>query len=159
MTPMGKVLSDQMVPLVRTLGIFDRYRKYWQDHDLSVLPHEILLNIGSLGEYEILSVPDEDLFNVNPFLTNLASAKTLKGIAHTVHPKFPEFFTALAKKNVPSSLIFTPNVYKIVSDKYPGLLEQYLSCEHASLYVSKENLRFSFAVSESTALQTGSTSH
>jgi len=149
LTPLGRILADKTEPLLRTLEIFDRNRKFWQDHNLSVLPHEILLNIASLGNYEIHSVPDEDLFNVNPFLANLASAKTIKGISHTVHPKFPEFFTALGRQCTQSSLIFTPNVFRIVREDYPELLEQYLSNESASLYVSNENLRFSFAVTDS----------
>jgi predicted transcriptional regulator len=149
LTPLGKVLTIHMEPLIRTMEVFDRNRKFWQDHNLGVLPYEILLNIRDLGDYRIVEVPDEDLFNINPFLASLAQAKTVRGISHTVHPKFPEFFTALAKKGVQSSLIFTPNVYKIVSDNYSDLLNEYLRCSTASLYVSKENLKFSFAVSDS----------
>jgi predicted transcriptional regulator len=149
LTPMGKVLTAHMEPLVRTMGVLDKNRKFWREHDTGVLPHEVLLNIGDLGNYQIIEVPDEDLFNINPFLQNLAQSKIIKGISHTVHPKFPEFFTALAKKGVQSSLIFTPNVFRIVSDNYNDMLEEYLRCKNASLYVSKENLKFSFAVSDS----------
>lgn len=149
LTPIGKVLTARMEPLVRTMEVLDKNRKFWHEHDMGVLPHEVLLNIGDLGNYQIIEVPDEDLFNINPFLQNLAQSKIIKGISHTVHPKFPEFFTALAKKGVRSSLIFTPNVYRIVSDNYNDMLEEYLICKNASLYVSKENLKFSFAVSDS----------
>lgn len=148
LTPMGKILTTHMEPLIRTMDVFDRNRKFWQDHNIGVLPHELLLNIRELGDYQIVELPDEDLFNINPFLASLAQAKTLRGISHTVHPKFPEFFTALAKKGVQSSLIFTPNVFKIVSENYSGLLSEYLGCKTASLYVSGENLKFSFAVSD-----------
>ena len=148
LTPMGKVLTTHLEPVIRTMEVFDRNRKFWQDHNIGVLPNEILLNIGELGNYQIVELPDEDLFNINPFLASLAQAKTLRGITHTVHPKFPEFFTALAKKGVQSSLIFTPNVFKIVSENYTDLLKEYLGCRTASLYVSKENLKFSFAVSD-----------
>jgi predicted transcriptional regulator len=149
LTPIGKVLTTHMEPLIRTMEVLDKNRKFWHEHDIGVLPHEILLNIGDLGNYQIIEVPDEDLFNINPFLQNIAQAKTIKGISHTVHPKFPEFFTALAKRGIQSSLIFTPNVYRIVSENYPDMLEEYIRCKNASLYVSKENLKFSFAVSDS----------
>jgi predicted transcriptional regulator len=149
LTPLGKILTTYMEPLVRTMDVLDRNKKYWHEHDTGVLPHEVLMNIGDLGNYQIIEVPDEDLFNINPFLQSIAQARTIKGISHTVHPKFPEFFTALAKKGVQSSLIFTPNVYKIVSENYPDMFEEYLNCRNASLYVSKENLKFSFAVSDS----------
>ena len=149
LSPVGKVLATQMEPLIRVMDVFDRNRKFWQEHNIGVLPHEILINIGDLGDYQIVEVPDEDLFNINPFLQNLANARTIKGISHTVHPKFPEFFTALAKKGAASSLIFTPNVFKIVSENYPDLLRQYLGYKTCTLYVSNENLKFSFAVSDS----------
>lgn len=149
LTPMGKVLTAHMEPLVRTMEVFDKNRKFWGEHNLSVLPPEILLNIRELGNYQIIEVPDEDLFNINPFLASIAQAKTVRGISHTVHPKFPEFFTALAKKGIPSSLIFTPNVFKIVSDNYSDLLIDFLRCKTASLYVNQENLKFSFVVSDS----------
>jgi len=148
LTPMGRVIVTHMEPLIRTMEVFDRNRKFWQDHNIGVLPQELLLSIGDLGDYQIVELPDEDLFNINPFLASLSQAKTLRGITHTVHPKFPEFFTALAKKGVHSSLIFTPNVFKVVSENYTDLLREYLGCSTASLYVSKENLKFSFAVSD-----------
>lgn len=148
LTPMGRVLATQMEPLIRTMEVFDKDRKFWQEHNIGVLPHELLLSIGDLGNYQIAEVPDEDLFNINPFLTSLAQAKSVKGITHTIHPKFPDFFTALAKKGVQSSLIFTPNVYRIITENYPDLLGEYLACKSASLYVSRENLKFSFAVSD-----------
>jgi predicted transcriptional regulator len=148
LTPMGKVLTTHMEPLIRTMEVFDKNRKFWQDHNIGVLPQEILAGIADLGDYRIVEVPDEDLFNINPFLASLAQAKTVRGISHTLHPKFPEFFTALAKKGVQSSLIFTPNVFKKVSEDYSDLLREYLTCKNASLYVSRENLKFSFAVSD-----------
>lgn len=148
LTPIGKVLASHMEPLIKTMEIFDRDRKYWAEHNIGVLPFEILKNISDLGDYRIIGVPDEDIFNINPFLQSLASARSIKGISHTVHPKFPDFFTTLARKGVPSSLIFTPNVYKIVSQTYPDLLIQYLGCKNASLHVSRENLKFSFAVTD-----------
>ena len=149
LTPIGRVLATRMEPLIRVMEIFDRNRKFWQEHNIGVLPQEILNNIGDLGDYRIIEVPDEDLFNINPFLQNLAGSKTIRGISHTVHPKFPEFFTALAKKGVESSLIFTPNVYKIITENYSDLLQEFLDCGNATLYVNRENLKFSFAVSDS----------
>ena len=148
LTPIGKVIATQMEPLIRTMEVFDKNRKFWHDHNIGVLPHELLLNIGDLGDYQIVETLDEDLFNINPFLASLAEAKSIRGITHTVHPKFPEFFTAIAKKGIQSSLILTPNVFKIVAENYTDFLKEYLECRTASMYVCKENLKFSFALSD-----------
>jgi predicted transcriptional regulator len=148
LTPMGKVLSTQMEPLVRTLDLLDKNRKFWREHDLSVLPPEILCSIGDLGDYQILEIPDEDFFNVNLFLENIAQAKMIKGVAHTVHPKYPQFFLTLAKNGVDSSLILTPSVYRVIKEKYRDLLEEWLDCGNVHLSVADSEIKFSFVVTD-----------
>jgi predicted transcriptional regulator len=148
LTPMGRVLTEHMVPLIRTMDIFDKNKKFWREHNLEVLPYEILLDIRDLGDYRIIENSDEEIFDINTFLNNLSKSKTIKGVSHTIHPRYPNFFLNLAKKGMETSLILTPGVFKIVSEKYRELLEEYFRCENASLYVSRDDLKFSFAVSD-----------
>lgn len=148
LTPLGKVLTCRMEPLVRALEVLDKNRKFWREHDLTVLPHEILMNIGDLGEYRIVETPDEDFFSVTPFLEKIARAKTVRGIAHTVHPKYPDFFLNLAKNGAETSLILTPAVFRIIREHYRGMLEEWLACPNARLYVPEREIRFSFVVTD-----------
>jgi predicted transcriptional regulator len=149
LTPMGKVLTVHMEPLIRTMDVFDKNIKFWGEHNLGVLPPEILLHIGDLGTYQIIENADEEIFDVRTFLENISPAKTLKGLSHTVHPNFPGFFMALAKKGVESSLVFTPSVVKILDEKHPGWIKEYLGLKKTSLYIAKKDFKFSFAVTDS----------
>ena len=149
LTPIGKVLTTQMEPLVRTMEVLDKNRKFWREHNLGVLPHEILLHIGELGDYQIIENSDEEIFDINIFLKNISQSKVLRGISHTVHPRYPNFFLTLAKKGVESSLILTPGVYRVIKEKYRDLLEEWLKCETAHLYVSPDDIKFSFVVTDS----------
>ncbi|MDO9323363.1 MAG: winged helix-turn-helix domain-containing protein [Methanoregula sp.] len=149
LTPMSLVLITYMGPFLKTIELFDKHKQFWQEHDLSVLPDEILLTISDLGNYQILENPDEHIFDINPFLNNITTSKNIKGISHTVHPKFPDFFLSLAKNGVRSSLILTPGVFKIVKHKYHDMLEEWLRIETTELYVSKNDLKFSFVVTDS----------
>jgi predicted transcriptional regulator len=149
LTPMGKVLTTHLVPLIRTMDIFDKNKKFWNEHYLEALPYEILIDIKSLGDYHIIENSDEEIFDINTFLNNLSKSKTIKGVSHTIHPRYPNFFLSLAKNGVAASLILTPGVFKIVSEKYRDLIEEFIRIENASLYVSRDDLKFSFAVSDS----------
>jgi predicted transcriptional regulator len=142
------VLTAHMTPFVKTTEIFDKHKKFWIEHDITVIPHEILIDIRKLGDYQIIENPSEEYFDVSVFLQNLSTAKTVKGLSHAVHPRFPEFFMNLAKKGVTSSLIFTPGVVKILKEKYPGWIEEFLSLEKTSLYATKKDIKFSYAVSD-----------
>ena len=143
LTPLGKTLTAHMIPLVRTMDVFDRNKKFWQEHNLHALPTDLLMDISDLGDYRILETADEEIFGISAFLDNINKAKTLTGISHTVHPRFPDFFLNLARKNVKMSLILTPGVFKIIHAKYRNLLKEGLNLESAQVYVSKEDIKFS----------------
>jgi predicted transcriptional regulator len=149
LTPMGKVLTTHMEPLIKTMEVFDKNRKFWGDHNLSVLPPEILFDIRELGDYQIIENSDEEIFDINTFLKNISQSKVIKGISHTVHPKYPQFFLSLARKGVESHLILTPGVFRVVREKYRDLLEEWLACETAHLYVPTSDIKFSYVVTDS----------
>jgi predicted transcriptional regulator len=65
-----------------------------------------------------------------------------------VHPKYPRFFLTLAKNGVDSSLILTPGVYRVIKEKYRDLLEEWLECGNAHLYVPDNEIKFSFVVTD-----------
>jgi predicted transcriptional regulator len=149
LTPMGKLLATQMEPLIRTMEVFDKNRKFWREHNLGAIPPEILLHIAELGNYQILENSDEEIFDINIFLKNISQSTMVKGISHTVHPKYPSFFLDLAKKGGESSLILTPGVYRVVKEKYRDLLAEWLTCDNANLYVSETDIKFSYIVTDS----------
>ncbi|MGA2161668.1 MAG: winged helix-turn-helix domain-containing protein [Methanoregula sp.] len=149
LTPMGRVLTAHMVPLIRTMDIFDKNKKYWNEHNLEVLPYEILLDIRDLGNYRIIANSDEEIFDINTFLNNIAQSKTLKGLSHTIHPRYPTFFLDLANKGMETSLILTPGVFRIIKEKYPKELDAGLNLKNAHVYVSKKDIKFSFTVTDS----------
>jgi predicted transcriptional regulator len=149
LTPMGRVLTAHMKPLVETMEIFDRNRKFWGEHNLSALPPDLLTDIRELGNYQLLQTADEEIFGISEFLNNIFKAKTIKGISHTVHPRFPDFFLNLAKKEIPVSLILTPGVFKIIRDKYGTLLKEGLKYNSAEVYVCRSDIKFSYIITDS----------
>jgi predicted transcriptional regulator len=148
LTPIGKVLTTHLEPLVRTMDVLDKNRKFWREHNVGVIPHEILLHIGELGNYQIIENPDVEIFDINNFLKNISHSKVLRGISHTVHPKYPNFFLNLARRGVETSLILTPGVYQVIRSKYRDLLEEWLECKNAHLYVPADDIKFSFVVTD-----------
>ena len=146
---MGTVLTGYLDPLVRTMDIFDRNKKFWNEHFLEALPYEVLCDIRDLGNYRIIENSDEEIFDINTFLANISHSRVVRGISHTIHPKYPNFFLDLAKKGVETSLILTPGVYKIVKAKHRKSLEEWLSLKNASLFVSRDDIKFSFVVTDS----------
>jgi predicted transcriptional regulator len=150
LTPIGKVLTIQMEPLVRTMEVLDKNRKFWQEHDLGVLPQEILLDIRDLGNYEVIESSDVEIYESHEvFISNISQAANIRGISHMVHPNYPDLFLQFAKKGKRTSLILTRAAFKIVNEKYHDPLAEWLTYDKSSLWVTDTNIRFSFIVTES----------
>lgn len=149
LTPIGRVLTTHLEPLIKTMEIFDRNPKFWGEHNISVLPYEILYDIRNLGDYRIIENSDEEIFDINGFLNNISKAKTIKGISHTIHPRYPDFFLNFAKKGIPASLILTPGVFKIMKEKFRDQLEEGLKYKSSAVFVSRQDIKFSYIVTDS----------
>lgn len=148
LTTIGKSIVTHLDPFLRTVEVFNSHKKFWRDHLLSELPEEILLGIRDLGNYQILETPDEEIFGINAFIDNLVGAQEVKGLSHTVHPRFPGFFMDLAKNGVRSSLVFTPSVHRILLEKYPGWMEEYLGLGTTEVWITNRDFKFSYAVTD-----------
>ncbi|MEN6610512.1 MAG: winged helix-turn-helix domain-containing protein [Methanoregulaceae archaeon] len=148
LTIIGKTIVSHLDPFIRTVDVFNRNKKFWREHLLSEIPEDILLGIRDLGDYQILETPDEEIFGINAFIDNLVGAKDVKGLSHTVHPRFPGFFMDLAKRGVKSSLVFTPGVYRILQEKYPGWMDEYLDLDTTEVWVTNRDFKFSYAVTD-----------
>ena len=149
LTPIGHILTTHMDPFIQTVGTIAKNKKFWQEHQIAILPDEILLDIRDLGNYRIIENSDEEIFDVNMFLKNISTAKSLKGLSHTIHPAYPKFFLNLAKKGTEMSLILTPGVLKILKDKYSPWLREWLDLGTTSLYVTRKDFKFSYIVTDS----------
>jgi predicted transcriptional regulator len=149
LTEVGYVLAAHLRSLSRTIDLFGRDLTFWAEHDLNVIPDELLRDIADLGNYQLLTVPDADLFDIDPFLDNLRNSRTVTGIAHHCHPKFPQFFGALAENGVELSLVFTPAVYALLTSKYPDLVNTYFDLPHVEIFVLKNDLKLSCAITDS----------
>jgi len=149
LTPMGSVIVNQMEPVFRTIEVFNRYKKFWQEHELNDLTPDILADIRNLGDYEIIENADENLFDISTLLNNISGAKSLKGITHTIYPQHSDFFLNMAKNGTKTSLILNPGVLKIMMTRYPKVLDTWLKIESSEFYVSRKDIRFSYLVTDS----------
>ncbi len=148
LTTLGLVLATHIDKLTKTTDFFGRDLAFWDDHNLDVIPSDLLNEISDIGKYDLLIVPEAAIFDINPFLENLRDSKTVTGILHHCHPSLPPFFSALAKNGVKSSLVFTPSVYSLLKERFPWFLEEYLPLPRAEAYVLKHDLKLSCAISD-----------
>jgi len=149
LTAMGGVVADHLEGLVGTLAVFEQEKEFWQSHDLSGLPPHLRMRIAELGKYRIISYGDEELFESHgEFREQILHSTSVKGFAPIIHPIYPQFFLALAQEGVNISLILTESVFGKIEKKYGDQLHEGLKYPNASLYVTGDDLRLAFIVTD-----------
>ncbi|MFZ0006157.1 MAG: winged helix-turn-helix domain-containing protein [Methanoregula sp.] len=149
LTELGELVAHFLEPLNKTLGVLEKEKKFWQNHDINALPKEFLLRIGELGNIQILESKDEQIYESHKEFRDILEHSTwVKGITHMVHPIYPDLFLSLAKKGIDTTLILTRNVFEIVEANYRPQITKWLEYDNAHLYVYDGEIKFSYITTE-----------
>lgn len=65
LTTIGKLIVDEMIPLLDDISFFNGEDQYWGTHKLDFLPPHLLKRISELGEHAIIKPPITKSFELN----------------------------------------------------------------------------------------------
>jgi predicted transcriptional regulator len=149
LTELGQLVAHFLEPLNRTLSVLEKEKKFWQEHNINALPEEFLLRISELGNIHIVESKDEEIYESHKeFQDILAKSARVKGIAHMVHPTYPDLFLSIADKGIETSLLLTRTVFEIVAANYSQKISRWLEFDNARLFVFDGEIRFSYIVTD-----------
>ena len=81
------------------------------------------------------------------FLDNVLSSTRFMGFSSIFLPSYPTMFLELAQKNIPISIIVTPNVFFKIKNEHSAEIEEFLKYKHTSFHVY-DNAKISFVVTD-----------
>ena len=122
LTPLGKVVADNVARYVNIMAGIDRHREFWASHDLSGLPMECLTRIGNLQNSEVELDTQVDIMHVySHFLEIVREGEYIHGISSIMSPGIAE--------TVATRIIQGTNVELIVNEDVISMFgkEPYIS--------------------------------
>jgi predicted transcriptional regulator len=150
LTNLGKIqacMLDEMIDFVLAL---EEHRDFWQTHDISGIPIELLKKIGMLTHSEIMASDHFDpLKTQNYFLKEIVNSKQIYGVSPIMMPDFPLLIATLVEKGSDVNLILTTDILKIVYNDYSDLISELLNHENFILYCIDEVVTTAFTVTDS----------
>ncbi len=150
LTPMGKTIVHNFRPFADTINLFDQYSDFWDQHDLAAIPEALLMRIGEIKNFIIMEDDVDDLDRTKVALNNLVmTSKSIVGVSCSFDQTFPELCNAAVRNGIPFELVVTDNIMKIIKKEHSRQMDEFISHPHASLYLTKENVRISHAVTDS----------
>jgi len=113
LTNIGKVVVDEMIPLLNTISVFDSDIDYWGNHNLDFIPSFLLERIGELKSCKNRIPPLQYAYEVDrKFAETSLRSSFVYGVTSVFHPNFTEVYTSLVDSGAQVSTIITKELFQ-----------------------------------------------
>ncbi|AEH61366.1 Domain of unknown function DUF1724 [Methanosalsum zhilinae DSM 4017] len=141
LTDTGKLLVENMQPLLDSLNVIEENKEYWCKRDLSSIPPHILKRIGELGHYFIIEQDINHLFELpKEFTENIPKSRSIMSFAAYFHPVYPSIYSEIIDNGSQLSLMFTRPVFNRMKEDYSEYLDKILASENCEVLVCDEQI-------------------
>ncbi|MFA0821584.1 MAG: helix-turn-helix transcriptional regulator [Methanomethylovorans sp.] len=156
-TAIGKLLVDEMVPLLQKIEVLDADIDYWGTHKLDFIPPYLFKRLLELKKCQIINPytqsiyarPSEIYGTDDKFQETSKSCDNFYAVSAFFHPNFINMFTEMLHGNVRINVIVTPNVFDIIRNQYQAEYMEIIKSKLFNLFVYPKEIDFvSFAYNE-----------
>lgn len=150
LTSNGYLITVNMVKLVENWYAVNKSKAFWNNHDLSDIPDDVLKNVYLLKDAEYIHSTTSDLSNAfNSYLKLISKAKTLKIILPIYSEKHLKHLVKLLDENKLENLELTIDREILNSMKSNANLKKSLvENEKVKIKITKQKVRLFLTISE-----------
>jgi predicted transcriptional regulator len=150
LTELGKMSIRVFNQFQLSLAFMEDKKEVLINHNIDFIPHEFRHNFNKLAKTHLEWIGVEGIFDSHSsFVDYIKEAKCLKAVTSVMFTSHPIMITALVEKGVPIALIVTPKLFNFLKERMGQNLQQYVQQSNARIYVCSEEIKASFAVTDS----------
>lgn len=136
LTDIGKLITDQMIPLLSITDVLDIDVEYWGTHKLDFIPSYLSKRIGELGPCKLILIDLHEIFEEDRQFTEEAKmSESVFTLSSFVFPNFEQTFAELIANNVNVSIIITKELSEKLINADPEKSKAFVENPNISLSV------------------------
>lgn len=142
LSDVGKIIVDNMQPLLDTVNVFEENLEYWATRDLSAIPDYLLKRIGELGHCILIQPDLNHMFELpQEIVDNMFKSNKIMAITSCFHPSYPSLFLGVARKGIDIFIILTESTFEKLRNEYSDDTEEFLNLSNTVFYICNENIK------------------
>jgi len=146
LTPLAEILVEKMEPLLNILEVIEGNLYYWQERDLSSIPHSFLERLNELKSCSLIEPDPDNIFEPPAvLLENIQRSKKILSFLSIFHPVFPDFIRKNGK-DTETTLIITEKIYERLKTDFQKDLELYMAGEKRQLFVCSDEIKIAMLI-------------
>jgi len=150
LTNLGKLQAYMLDEIIDFVLALEEHRDFWQNHDISGIPIELLKKIGMLAQSEVIKdEPDSPLRSLEYFVEEMTKSGQIYGVSPIMVPGFSDAIATPVRSGANVEIILTKQVLDTTLKIHEVLLRDLLKFQNFNLYVIEEPVKVAFTVTES----------
>ncbi len=144
LTTIGKLIVDQMLPLLNIISTFDIDIDYWGTRDLEFIPPHLYTRLHELGPSPVVaSIPPMNVCEPSKQAVENAKVSTQQvSVTTFLFPVFPSVLEDLRKQGVKLQLIVSTELYAKIKEEQRGHVKDLLMSELNKVYLYPKKMGF-----------------
>ncbi|MDY0388179.1 MAG: winged helix-turn-helix domain-containing protein [Methanolobus sp.] len=144
LTIIGKLLVDEMVPLLETIEVFDKDIDYWGNHNFDFIPPHLLKKISQIRNYEIINPSLTDMYTFHEkFNDNSIPKKSIYVVSAFLYPNHCQIISKIIEKKIDFFFIVSEDLLDKIRTHHYADFKKFIESEHFNFYVSTKKMEFS----------------
>jgi len=150
LTPMGRLVEPEIERVVTLMGVLQRHRDFWIEHQIDGIPPEFLSEIGHLYHATVVRNIEEDVFAVYAtFQAILRKASWIHGVSSIMSPLLADVIKEAVLEGKPGELVISQELAQRLADApYSTMLESLKEHVNFKIYVHPSPVRLGMTVTD-----------
>ena len=145
MTTLGKLVVDDMTPLLNIVETFDTDIDYWGTHNFDFIPDHLLKRMNVFENFQIINPPITDQFDIKCIYNEKSKESNfLYTVTAMLYPNYHFVFSDLIDKNLKIDLIVSEDLLVKIRTDYHADFEKYMKTGLINIYAYNKKIDFLF---------------
>mgnify|MGYP000909553747 FL=1 len=150
LTPLGRIVEPEIERLVALMGVIQRHRNFWTEHDVEGIPYEFQREIQHFYNAEVIKDVEENIFVVYAaFLTILREASWIHGVSSIMSQVLANAIKEAVLDGRPVELVISRKLAQtLFTEPYDAVLGSLKGYTNFNIYVSSAPIRLGMTVTD-----------
>jgi len=147
LTILGKMVADQIVPLIDTVETFDSDIEYWGTHNIDFLPPDLSGSIAAMKDCDIVSPSVTEMYEIHKsFQRNSKLPTFIYVVTPFLYPNYQELFSEMLGNGVNLYFIVPQEVLDKIKTSHRADFEEFIKSKYLHLFMYNRKMDFLFLV-------------
>ncbi|MHC1576309.1 MAG: helix-turn-helix transcriptional regulator [Methanosarcinaceae archaeon] len=147
LTPIGKVVVNNIHPALRTLEAISNNQNYWKEHDIGAIPSPLLKRINELRDCQMVMLDLDRMFEPHTeLMEQIPESHFFMRTTSSFHLEYWKVYAQLIGRNIETTIVVAPPTFERLRKEFQDDLNKIVASKCVHLFVCSQTIEITACV-------------